>query len=257
MQMEKASMSPRGAVEEQKEEVIEVAEMDQKQKGLVVLSGAKWAAIRRLISKHKVDIVCIQETKKESFNKGICQSIWGDSSASWDNVPSVQAAGGLLWLWNNSVYEVERKEKGRNFLMLEGRWVNNNQRMFLVNVYAPCDLAGKRVLWDELKQLRASNPPSVWCFLGDFTVLEAKRKELVPLKELLIPRVSQTSINGYPRWSSRRLSVLVAVLLGLGPMEVSRAGLTDSWFQTSGCLFGLIAVNMSSQGTFLIIAQPF
>ena len=136
MQMEKASMSPRGAVEEQKEEVIEVAEMDQKQKGLVVLSGAKWAAIRRLISKHKVDIVCIQETKKESFNKGICQSIWGDSSASWDNVPSVQAAGGLLWLWNNSVYEVERKEKGRNFLMLEGRWVNNNQRMFLVNVYA-------------------------------------------------------------------------------------------------------------------------
>ena len=87
-------------------------------------------------------------------------------------------------------------------------------------VYAPCDLAGKRVLWDELKQLRASNPPSVWCFLGHFTVLEAKRKELVPLKELLIPRVSQTSINGYPRWSSKRLSVLVAVLLGLGPMVV-------------------------------------
>jgi len=41
MQMEKASLSPRGAAEEQKEEVIEVAEMDQKQKGLVVLSGAK------------------------------------------------------------------------------------------------------------------------------------------------------------------------------------------------------------------------
>ena len=34
--------------------------------------GIKWAAIRRLILKHKVDIVCIQETKKESFNKGIC-----------------------------------------------------------------------------------------------------------------------------------------------------------------------------------------
>ena len=41
MQMEKASLSPRGAAEEQKEEVIEVAEMDQKKKGLVVLSGAK------------------------------------------------------------------------------------------------------------------------------------------------------------------------------------------------------------------------
>ena len=41
MEMEKASLSPRGAAEEQKEEVIEVAEMDHKQKGLVVLSGAK------------------------------------------------------------------------------------------------------------------------------------------------------------------------------------------------------------------------
>jgi len=66
--------------------------------------GIKWAAIRRLISKYKVDIACIQETKKESFTKEICQSIWGDSSVSWDNVPSIQAAGGLLCLWNNSLY---------------------------------------------------------------------------------------------------------------------------------------------------------
>ena len=115
--------------------------------------GIKWSAIRRTISKHKVDIVCIQETKKECFNKEICQAIWGDSYASWDYVPSVQAAGGLLCLWNNSVYEVERRVKGRCFLMLEGRWTTSNQRMFLVNVYAPCDLAGKRALWEDLKQI--------------------------------------------------------------------------------------------------------
>ena len=58
--------------------------------------------------------------------------------------------------------------KGRHFLMLEGTWVPNNQRMILVNVYAPCDLAGKRALWEEMNQLRASNSPGAWCFLGDF-----------------------------------------------------------------------------------------
>ena len=42
--------------------------------------GVKWTAIRRNILKHKVDIVCIQETKKESFSKGVCQSIWGELS---------------------------------------------------------------------------------------------------------------------------------------------------------------------------------
>ena len=58
--------------------------------------GIKWTAVRRLIVKHKVDLVCLQETKRENFNKSICQAIWGDSTGHWDYVPSVQAAGGLL-----------------------------------------------------------------------------------------------------------------------------------------------------------------
>ena len=57
--------------------------------------------------KHKVDLVCIQETKKESFDKLICQSMWGDSYVSWDFVPSIQASGGLLCLWNNSDFQVD------------------------------------------------------------------------------------------------------------------------------------------------------
>ena len=71
---------------------------------------------------------------------------------------------------------MDRKEKGSNFLMLEGRCVNINQRMFLVNIYAPCDLAGKRLLWDELKQLRASNPPGLWCFMGDFNSIRSQEE---------------------------------------------------------------------------------
>ena len=88
--------------------------------------GIKWAAIRKLNLKHKVDLVCIQETKKENFTKIICQTIWGDSNVSWDSVPSVHTSGGLLCMWNNSVFEVDRRVKGRNFLMLVGRWTKDN-----------------------------------------------------------------------------------------------------------------------------------
>ena len=140
--------------------------------------GIKWAAIRRLNLKHKVDLVCIQETKKERFDKIICQSIWGDSTVSWDNIPSVQASGGLLYKWNNLTFEVERRVKGRNFLMLEGRWVKENQRLYIVNVYAPCDLAGKRALWDELRQLKVSNPNGLWCFLGDFNSIRSQEERI-------------------------------------------------------------------------------
>ena len=138
--------------------------------------GIKWAAIRSLNMKHKVDLVCIQETKKDSFDKLICQSMWGDSSVSWDFVPSIQASGGLLCLWNNSAFQVERRVKGRNFLMLEGKWAKDNQWLHIVNVYAPCDLAGKRTLWDELRHLKVSDPNGLWCFLGDFNTIKSQHE---------------------------------------------------------------------------------
>ena len=134
----------------------------------------KWAAIRKLNLKYKVDLVCLQETKKENFTKLICQNIWGDSNVSWDSVPSVQTARGLLCMWNNSDFEVDRRVKGRNFLMLVGTWIKDNLKLFIVNVYAPCHLAGKRDLWEELRQLKASNPEGLWCFLRDFNSIRSQ-----------------------------------------------------------------------------------
>jgi len=32
----------------------------------------KWATIRRLIKKENVDMICIQETKRESIDKTMC-----------------------------------------------------------------------------------------------------------------------------------------------------------------------------------------
>ena len=80
------------------------------------------------------------------------------------------------------------KLEGRNFLLLERRCVNNNQRLLIVNVYAPCDLAGKRVLWDELRQSRASNPNGLWCFLGDFNSIWSPEERI---------SLTQRSVDSY------------------------------------------------------------
>ena len=34
--------------------------------------GLKWPAIRRLVNKQKIDMICLQETKKEVINKSMC-----------------------------------------------------------------------------------------------------------------------------------------------------------------------------------------
>ena len=39
--------------------------------------GVKWAAIRRLINKENIQMICLQETKKDSIDKTLCQAIWG------------------------------------------------------------------------------------------------------------------------------------------------------------------------------------
>lgn len=45
--------------------------------------GVKWIAIRRLVTKHQTDMLCIQETKREQIDKAICQALWGDTDLSW------------------------------------------------------------------------------------------------------------------------------------------------------------------------------
>ena len=40
--------------------------------------GVKWAAIRRLINKENIHI-CLQETKKDTIDKSLCQTLWGST----------------------------------------------------------------------------------------------------------------------------------------------------------------------------------
>jgi len=39
--------------------------------------GVKWPAVRRLVNKHYIDMLCIQETKKEVIERSMRQALWG------------------------------------------------------------------------------------------------------------------------------------------------------------------------------------
>ena len=44
----------------------------------------KWATIRRMVKKEQIDLLCIQETKKEQIEKTTCQALWGDPEVKWE-----------------------------------------------------------------------------------------------------------------------------------------------------------------------------
>jgi len=58
--------------------------------------GVKWPAIRRMVNTQHIDMLCIQETKKETIDRSICQALWGDTEVSWEAQPSLNTAGGIL-----------------------------------------------------------------------------------------------------------------------------------------------------------------
>lgn len=52
--------------------------------------------------------------------------------------------------------------------MLVGKWIPEDQIVHIINIYSPCDIQSKRVLWESVKQLKIQNQGGLWCVLGDF-----------------------------------------------------------------------------------------
>ena len=130
--------------------------------------GIKWASIRNLVRKHKVDLLCLQETKRDSLDKAACQALWGHPEFDWEWHPAMNTGGGLLCVWNNKNFQVHLKIAERGFIMLEGVWLADMQRVVVANIYAPCDTKSKRLLWQMLYSRKNQSQVKCWCLVGDF-----------------------------------------------------------------------------------------
>ena len=181
-------------------------------------SGVKRSAIRKLTLANKVDILCIQETKKDSVDKKLCQYLWGDSHANWECLPSSNAVGDLLCIWNNESYEVDKRVVGNGFILLEGKWVKEN-KVIITNVYAPCDLQRKRNQWEELLQLKSSYHDELWCILGDFNSIRYHHE-----------RVSSSQTEG----NSSSMVEFNSWISDMALEEVRSIGRNFTWYRPNG-----------------------
>ena len=69
---------------------------------------------------------------------------------------------------NEQSFKVDHRASGRGYILLDGVWISENQKVTIVNIYSPCDNLNKRELWESLSQLRHQDPEGLWCFLRDF-----------------------------------------------------------------------------------------
>lgn len=73
--------------------------------------------------------------------------LWGSPLHSYSFRPAVDASGGL---WDTSLVEVWSSVSMVHVLIIHGRFLQNNDDFYLLNVYAPCDNGAKHLLWNSL-----------------------------------------------------------------------------------------------------------
>ncbi|GAU18974.1 hypothetical protein TSUD_178910 [Trifolium subterraneum] len=129
--------------------------------------------IRKLVVNQIPSLLCIQETKLQSCDTGVCSSIWGNSPHAFSYCSSVGASGGLLTLWDSSVVDVWASESYESVLWCHGRFIKSGEEFFVANVYALCDFGAKQQLWDSLLVRIQALGRSRACVCGDFNVVRS------------------------------------------------------------------------------------
>ncbi|GAU24549.1 hypothetical protein TSUD_148900 [Trifolium subterraneum] len=127
--------------------------------------------IRELVRHQKIDFLALQETKMEVLSEAFCYSLWGSDDCEWVFLPSVGRSGGILSIWGKTNNSLIFSFVGDGFVGICLEWGVLKTVCIVVNVYSKCDVGSKRLLWNNLLNVRRGIGGGRWCVVGDFNAV--------------------------------------------------------------------------------------
>ncbi|GJR45997.1 RNA-directed DNA polymerase, eukaryota [Tanacetum coccineum] len=94
-------------------------------------------------------------------------AVWGNFAFDYAISPSVGNSGGIICVWEPSIFVKDNVTVSDSFLLITGRWVPTNTKILIISVYAPQDLLDKLMLWDYLCHVK-ENWDGECMIIGDF-----------------------------------------------------------------------------------------
>lgn len=125
----------------------------------------KW--VNDLIQKHNLAVVGIQETKRKHMSEMLIRKLWGSSDFEFLSIDSQGNGGGLLSIWNNSLFSKDTVLCSEDCLIFTGTWIENKTCTCLINVYASQIPTRRAELWMFLSSFM-ENWRRVVALFGDF-----------------------------------------------------------------------------------------
>ncbi|PNX74096.1 cysteine-rich receptor-like protein kinase [Trifolium pratense] len=115
------------------------------------------------------ELCLLQETKRTDFDDYMIFNLWGHNEVDWIAKESRGLSGGLLSIWKRDLFKFRYSFTGTGFLGACIEW--KDSLIYIVNIYSPCSMAGKRKLWDELLAFKLNNEKGEWVLGGDFNAI--------------------------------------------------------------------------------------
>jgi exonuclease III len=189
--------------------------------------------VRELITKERVEVMALQESKLEVVNNKLCAQLWGGDDVSWASLPAVGRSGGLITMWDNKKGKLISSFQGHGYLGVVLQWGVNEEVCVIVNVYAPCVLQAKKTLWVELLVARRFNVADHFCILGDFNSVRS-------------PEERKGAVGGLESSEDSRLfNVFIA---NIGLVDLPLMGRKFTWIRPNGkCMSRLDRVLISDK----------
>jgi exonuclease III len=133
-------------------------------------SDTKWNSLRNNILESNSDIVCIQETKKESFDDSYIRLFCNRALDKFALGTSLGASVGFITIWKGSLFDVEVVDQNLFGHTVHFRSKLTGHDWWLTNIYAPCSTKGREAFLAWFSDLEIDED-KLWIFLGDFNMI--------------------------------------------------------------------------------------
>lgn len=131
-----------------------------------------------MIKDNKVDIVAIQETKKEDFKDRTLRSLSSHIN-TWTWLPSRGRSGGILFGCPSSKISIVEYHKHTFSITLILECKSSQMRWMYTIVYAPIDKQLKKLFWEEMT-LSRTHSSYAWVISGDFNAVRYRYEKSGP-----------------------------------------------------------------------------
>ena len=101
----------------------------------------------------------------------------------------MENSGDILSLWSKLSVNALFTFQWEGCVGVYLEWGVLKHRCVLINVYAKCDMASKRRMWESIAEDRRTRGGGAWCVLGDFDLVLRRDERRGVNKEVSLTQV--------------------------------------------------------------------